>query len=160
MELEDRRIFSDQEVEKGETLTLSLLNWSNDPDGDALTFTLTNGPGSINGSTYSLDTTTIEAGQYEVKIKADDERGGVIEDSFIVEVVSTNRPPAKPSNPSPASGEEEVALSPILEWTCSDPDGDTLTFDLYFGTSSNPPKIASAISTDKYQIGPLESSRT
>ncbi len=149
----------DQEVEKGETLSLSLLNWSNDPDGDTLTFTLVSGPGSISGSTYSLNTTNVDTGQHEVRIKADDGRGGEVETSFLVEVVLINRPPDKPSNPSPSDNASGIGLNITLSWTCNDPDGDPLTYDVYFGTSSNPPKVASSISASSYQVGSLEAGK-
>jgi predicted RNA-binding protein with TRAM domain len=146
----------DQEVEKGETLTLSLLNWSNDPDGDTLTFTLVSGPGNVSGSTYSLDTSAVEAGQHEVKIKADDGRGGEVQTDFLVEVALVNRPPEKPSNPSPSDGASGIGLNVTLSWTCNDADGDPLTYDVYVGTSSNPPKVASSISESCHQVGSLE----
>ncbi|MGA9116865.1 MAG: hypothetical protein WB626_08830, partial [Bacteroidota bacterium] len=57
---------------------------------------------------------------------------------------SGNSAPAAPSNPSPADSATGVSLSPILSWSCSDPDGDPLTYDVYFGTD-NPP--ATAVST-------------
>ncbi len=44
-----------------------------------------------------------------------------------------NLPPSKPDDPVPANGATNVSLSPILEWNCSDPEGDKLTYDIYFG---------------------------
>ncbi len=51
---------------------------------------------------------------------------------------SINHPPNAPSNPSPANGATGLSTAPTLSWTCSDPDNDGLTYDVYFGTSSNP----------------------
>ncbi|HPP71137.1 MAG TPA: hypothetical protein PLK95_10495 [Pseudothermotoga sp.] len=45
-----------------------------------------------------------------------------------------NTPPSKPGNPNPANGATNVSRTTTLSWSCSDPDGDTLTFDIYFGT--------------------------
>ncbi len=53
-----------------------------------------------------------------------------------------NRSPLAPYNPSPLDESVNVAISVILSWECSDPDGDTLTYDVYFGTNSNPPKVS------------------
>jgi len=49
-----------------------------------------------------------------------------------------NKPPAAPGNPIPANMVTGISTSLTLSWSCSDPDGDTLMYDVYFGTSSNP----------------------
>jgi uncharacterized protein (TIGR02145 family) len=49
-----------------------------------------------------------------------------------------NLPSDTPSNPSPDSTETNVWTSPTLSWSCSDPEGDPLAYDVYFG-SVNPP---------------------
>jgi len=64
-------------------------------------------------------------------------------------------PPDKPSNPDPANGSTDVSVSADLGWTCSDPDGDPLTFDVYFGTVSPPPKLLSNISDTMYNPGTM-----
>ncbi|MDP8207312.1 MAG: SUMF1/EgtB/PvdO family nonheme iron enzyme [Candidatus Electryonea clarkiae] len=56
---------------------------------------------------------------------------------------TTNEPPSAPSDPSPTEGATGISLSVTLAWLCEDPDDDTLTFDIYFGTTSNPPLIIS-----------------
>jgi hypothetical protein len=49
-----------------------------------------------------------------------------------------NNPPAAPSNPNPSTGAVSQSISPTLSWTCSDPDGDAITYDVYFGTATDP----------------------
>ncbi|SFH12095.1 S-layer homology domain-containing protein [Desulfotomaculum arcticum] len=46
----------------------------------------------------------------------------------------SNKDPKQPETPAPANGAEKVKLLPFLNWSCSDPDGDALTYDIYFGT--------------------------
>lgn len=66
----------------------------------------------------------------------------------------TNNPPTKPSNPHPEDGETGVPLNVTLSWSASDPDGDSLKFDLYFGEESSPSRIESNLTTKSYE--PLE----
>jgi len=53
-----------------------------------------------------------------------------------------NNPPVVPYEPHPDSDETGVELDTHLGWLCYDPDKDNVTFDVYLGTSSNPPKVA------------------
>jgi hypothetical protein len=53
--------------------------------------------------------------------------------------VSPNSPPNTPTYLNPSKHEINVDVNDSLLWSCSDPDGDELTYDVYFGTSSNPP---------------------
>ncbi len=53
-----------------------------------------------------------------------------------------NFPPFEPSNPVPVDGAENVSIDANLSWVGGDPDvGDIVTYDVYFGTSSSPPKV-------------------
>lgn len=69
---------------------------------------------------------------------------------------AVNEPPNTPSNPSPANGATGLDLNSDLFWDCTDPDGDPLTYDVYFGTETNPPLIAEGISEDTFDPGMLE----
>jgi parallel beta-helix repeat protein len=60
---------------------------------------------------------------------------------FIEENGWINQPPNTPNYFHPNNHQTEVNVNDSLVWTCSDPDGDNLTFDVYFGTSSNPPLV-------------------
>jgi hypothetical protein len=71
--------------------------------------------------------------------------------------VGTNRPPNVPSSPNPANGATSVDVNKHLSWTGGDPDPthDTVTYDVYFGTTSTPPKVASNQSSTSYNPGTL-----
>ncbi len=64
---------------------------------------------------------------------------------------SQNNPPSSPSNPTPSSGALNVSTSQSLSWTSN---GAT-SYDVYFGTASNPPKVSSNQSYSNYNPGTL-----
>ncbi len=66
-----------------------------------------------------------------------------------------NYPPAVPSNPTPVNGALDVPLDQSLSWRDSDADGEPLVYDVYFGTQSSPPLIATNVPTNAYQPAPL-----
>lgn len=71
-----------------------------------------------------------------------------------------NLPPAAPSNPSPPNAANDQPLTSTLAWQCSDPEGDALTYDVYFGTSGTPPLVATNVATTAYAPGALSGNRT
>jgi hypothetical protein len=72
-------------------------------------------------------------------------------DFWLVKVVGS--PPYVPSNPNPADGGIDAPETPILSWTGGDPDGDPVTYDVYFGGTSPPPLVASHQSATTYNAG-------
>ena len=67
-----------------------------------------------------------------------------------------NHKPLQPSDPFPADEALNVPVDVTLSWSCSDPDGDTLVYDVYFGTTTPPPFAAGNIPTKSYDPGGLE----
>jgi len=67
-----------------------------------------------------------------------------------------NNPPYPPSNPNPANGSTGIDINVDLSWTCVDPDGDPLTFDVYFGTSTPPPQVSWNQTATSYDPGTLD----
>jgi len=70
--------------------------------------------------------------------------------------IAPNNPPNKPTIESPPNGGTGQSINPILRWKCSDPDGDNLSYDVYFGTSAAPPLQSSSQSDTSYTPGTLE----
>ncbi|PMQ00929.1 MAG: hypothetical protein CBR30_08445 [Dictyoglomus sp. NZ13-RE01] len=46
-----------------------------------------------------------------------------------------NNSPNIPQDPFPPNEAPGVTINPVLSWSCSDPDGDALVYDIYFGTN-------------------------
>lgn len=67
-----------------------------------------------------------------------------------------NQPPAQPSLPVPLNGATQVSVTPTLSWQCSDPDDDILTYDVYFGITTPPPRIISNQSSLLCKPGSLQ----
>lgn len=59
-------------------------------------------------------------------------------------VTGINHPPNTPSNPSQTDAATGQSVTVDLSWTGGDPDtGDTVTYDVYFGTNSAPDQLVS-----------------
>lgn len=63
--------------------------------------------------------------------------------------VVPNNAPLEPSNPSPANNATGISTSTSLSWDCTDPEGDPLTYDIYFGTINPPTAKISSDQTSK-----------
>ncbi|HER44231.1 MAG TPA: fibronectin type III domain-containing protein [Candidatus Eisenbacteria bacterium] len=70
----------------------------------------------------------------------------------------SNEPPFSPADPHPASGEFDVQTTGLhLTWSAGDPDqDDVLTYDVYFGTGSDPGLAASGLSETSLALPALD----
>jgi Tol biopolymer transport system component len=70
--------------------------------------------------------------------------------------------PEVPSDPSPVDGETVPpdTLDIELSWTCIDPNGDPLTYEIYFDTAAVPAIYDSLIDTTYYEVTGLFYNRT
>jgi uncharacterized protein (TIGR02145 family) len=59
-----------------------------------------------------------------------------------------NTPPNQPSNPDPEDGATTITIPPTLHWSCSDPDGDALAYNVYLGADNPPFTVVSANQAD------------
>ena len=70
---------------------------------------------------------------------------------------SENEPPDYPQG-SPSGS--DWPINTVIRWNSSDPEGEPLNFDLYFGTTTTPPLIADHDTSHVYDPGPLVPSTT
>jgi len=140
-----------------------VLSWEcSDPDGNTLVYDIYFGTNSNPGlvendhTTKSYSPGTLEYNiTYYWKIVADDKRGGMAEGP-IWSFTTMNLLPATPTSPAPSDKQTEISLTPVLSWECSDMDGDSLTYDIYFGTDENPPLVKESHNGRSYLPGALE----
>jgi len=103
------------------------------------------------GELCSTSHTWQSPGTYNISVKAKDVYGEESDWSPQLLVTMKNRAPNTPSNPSPINGTTGVDINAVLSWTGGDPDtGDIITYDIYFGTESSPPKIVSKQSSKSF----------
>lgn len=79
---------------------------------------------------------------------------------FIEGIVKENQPPYLPTNPEPEDGASDVDIDIVLSWTGGDPDGNPVTYDVYFGTTSPPSKVISNHTEETYNLGTMNYSTT
>ena len=108
----------------------------------------------------SFTTNKTETHQYEIlgihtiELQIRDGNGFVA--STENQVTVDNSSPNTPSSPAPQDGSIDQAIEVSLGWEGGDPDsGDTVTYDVYFGTSTNPPLVSSGQTETTYDPGLL-----
>jgi hypothetical protein len=99
----------------------------------------------VTGDTYSSDFPT----------NGYDETFNGEEDCFVLKM-EFNANPNIPSDPYPLDNSTNIPLNAICVWNGSDPENDTLTYDVYFGTTTSPPMVSSNQSDIYYDPGLLD----
>ncbi len=137
-------------VDEGQLLTFTLSG--SDPESDTLAYSVTSGPGSVIGTTYSYTAgwdTDHDNEAVPVTIEADDGNGGTDEATFDITVTDVNREPTieehSPADMTPDVGEGSTLAFSI---TASDPESDTLTYSWELDGSE-----VSTVSTYTYSPG-------
>ncbi|KYK29537.1 hypothetical protein AYK20_05185 [Thermoplasmatales archaeon SG8-52-1] len=101
-------------------------------------------PGDLNWSTT-----------YYWKVDVINNLGEIISGEVWSFTTRGNSPPNEPTPVFPPDGAENISICfSAIEWNCSDPDGDDLTYDIYFGDSNPPPMIESNWSGNTYDPQP------
>jgi hypothetical protein len=110
---------------------------------------------------YLWDTGTTKFTTHTIYAKAyDTSDNSATSEIITVTLIEGNAPPNQPSNPSPSNNSISIPIDADLYWECSDPDGDPLTYDVYFGTSSNPPLMSEGQSETTYDLGIMNYDKT
>ena len=108
---------------------------------------------------WQQNTYTISSGSHELKWNyTKDASADTGLDCGWIDILdcTVNNPPNTPSSPSPANGSTGVSITADLSWTGGDPDsGDTVTYDVYFGTTNPPAKVVSNQSGTTYDTGTM-----
>ncbi len=68
-------------------------------------------------------------------------------------------PPDVPRDPRPGDGKTS-GTSVDLSWKCSDPDGEKLVYDVYFGSSQNPPIYKRNLKENRLKLMNLKVGKT
>ncbi len=98
---------------------------------------------------YTINYTLNWNTTYYWKVDVWNKKGEKTEGKIWSFTTRNNNPPHNPSNPIPYNGSTNV-LPSCLEWTSEDPEGDVVTYDVYFGRSNPPPIIIKNISQNIY----------
>jgi hypothetical protein len=93
-----------------------------------------------------------------------DPPGGNPFDAYFVDDAAAawfNHPPLTPNSSSPQNGIAGVDTGATLSWASGDTDpGDTVTYDIYFGTETPPPQVAAVEPLTSYDPGTMEHDTT
>lgn len=75
--------------------------------------------------------------------------------------MSMNYPPYPPSNPNPGNETTNISINADLSWIGGDPNAeDTVTYDIFFGATSPPPKIVNNQTDITYNPGTMDYNTT
>ncbi len=144
------------------------LRWTAaDPNGDDVTYDVFFGkqpdPPLVSKDTTqnSYDLPKLEFDTtYYWKIVAKDTKGLSTEGPVWSFKTPANSPPTL-AYIEPGNGEVGLpAKGVILKWEAQDPDGDPVSFDVYFGTQSDPPLILKDTSETFFDVGTLQYGKT
>jgi len=97
----------------------------------------------------------IEADNIQVTMGIINNDNGFCDESVMAQI-GENNPPNEPYNPSPPNGAADIDIEADISWDCNDPDGGALRYDVYFGSTSSPPLVASKQSEKSYDPGTMD----
>jgi len=123
------------------------IKWTGkDSDGDEISYRVyfgeTSSPTYVATTKQSEYTITSKdwGKKYYWRVEASDNYGGTTTSPVYSFTTKENKAPIIQSNPSPSDKATNQPTTITLSWDCSDPDGDTVTYDVYFDINTNPTK--------------------
>jgi hypothetical protein len=136
-----------------------------DPDGDPLVFDLSYWRDGDTDSTHITSLVTFDHTapldadtRYQWRVTARDNRGGTTS-SYSIPFTTISTPP--PHDPFPVDGAADIPLDLTMSWSCEDPDGDELVYDVEMGyAGSGMSLIAVGIAQDELPVTGLAEGRT
>jgi|GEM_PF-976493 len=140
------------------------LTWEvTDADGDSITYDVYFGDAldsleKVRSKTNSNEhiTQELERGKsYYWKIVLTDSYGEVNESSVYSFATMPNRPPIEPFNIIPENGMDNLPDFLTLEWDCTDPDNDNLTYTVYLGADKDFMKQMGETNKKKFVLNDL-----
>ena len=149
-----------QDVIAGETVTVNVASYFNDPDGDALTYTASTSNAGIASSTISgtvLTITGVSAGTATVTVTARDPGGLSATQSASVTVERANQAPVAMGGIATQTLTAGQSVTIDVSSYFSDPDGDALS---YAATSSNAAVATASASGSSVTIGAVAAGAT
>ncbi|MEW6711585.1 MAG: Ig-like domain-containing protein, partial [Candidatus Riflebacteria bacterium] len=142
-----------------------------DPDGDSITYSWTTSAGyflqNTGGST--VFTAPPQDGTVAITLTAKDSKGAESKCVLQLAVLSggglppnpNNRPPLAATDPIPANLAINLGAEVMLRWSGSDPDGDALTYDLFYAERGSELALkAESLSQTSYQLVNLKANAT
>lgn len=142
-----------------------------DPDGDQVTYSWKASSGYFlqNTGASTVFTAPPASGTVEITLTAKDSNGAEAKSVLKIDILSgstiainpNNKPPISASNPLPANLATNMGVDVMLRWTASDPDGDKLTYDVFYSErGSELALVAENISGTSYQLVNLKANTT
>ncbi|MBT7913764.1 tandem-95 repeat protein, partial [Candidatus Bathyarchaeota archaeon] len=124
------QVIGNKAIEIDQTVSFTLA--ASDPDGDALSYTVSGAPSgsALSGNTFSWTPSSGQAGSYNLSLTVSDGKGGTSSQPVTITVTvpaPVNQPPALAPIEAKTI-EENQTLSFVLSAT--DPDGDALIYEV------------------------------
>ena len=118
--------------------------------------------GTVNANETSYnDNGLVDSTEYRYYVIANNENGNSApSDTISASTRSVGHAPTIPASPSPSNSSANQGIRMNLQWQCTDSDNDSLSFDIYFGDTPNPPVLASNWPSLSYPIGDLSNGTT
>ena len=112
--------------------------------------------GSAHQDAHGDDFGDIDPDNIKVTMGIFNDENSYNDETAVGYITGYNHPPTTPYDPSPEDGQYYVDEDVDLTWSGGDPDpGDTVTYDVYFGTTNPPPLANSGITDTTYDPGTL-----